>query len=503
MSLVKRHKERVEKIRSGLLSIEYPDMSKFENLISGKIKIALLSELSHGKSTFLNALVFKDNILENRLGETTANIFVIEYKRNADISKQREYVKKVNDFANENIDKLEDIETKLYANNKVYKDFIFYDTPGFNSNNEDKQMQNMIDISVNQSDMVILILDISKGVTKAELEQLKKLKNQTLIVILNKIDTIDESEDVISLEKSIRKEINKIIKRDFSMFNLSSKSALAGYVTDNKLKIEKSKFEIFEKDFLDLLLQLREQPKDEIVNSYEILIDEYKKAKRIYSQTVYDFNSKILREIDKTKYTKKELHFNDLKLEIDSFPYYFEYPSKWNGGFDVDSFRAAMTKLEDGIEKFLKPLNELSDDMNKLDDKSDQMNEELEIIEKVQNSNNKTSLSLELFDKADNINEDIYDDLLSMISTLAWDESIKLFFLNAKTSSIAAEIGSIKGLLGSVMVELYVILIKEKEKGWLDTGSDEVKDELKEAYSKNMKIIESVELGLKELNKKL
>ena len=43
------------------------------------VKISLLSEISSGKSTFLNALVFDKPILESKIGETTTKLFHIKY----------------------------------------------------------------------------------------------------------------------------------------------------------------------------------------------------------------------------------------------------------------------------------------------------------------------------------------------------------------------------------------------------------------------------------------
>ncbi|MEM4398004.1 MAG: dynamin family protein, partial [Candidatus Woesearchaeota archaeon] len=44
-----------------------------------KVKISVLAEVSNGKSTLLNSLLFKKKILDARIGETTAKLYYIRY----------------------------------------------------------------------------------------------------------------------------------------------------------------------------------------------------------------------------------------------------------------------------------------------------------------------------------------------------------------------------------------------------------------------------------------
>lgn len=54
-------------------------LSSYKNEFNKNIKFSVLSMFSNGKSTFLNALLFEEEILPTGMGETTRGAFQIYY----------------------------------------------------------------------------------------------------------------------------------------------------------------------------------------------------------------------------------------------------------------------------------------------------------------------------------------------------------------------------------------------------------------------------------------
>ncbi|MDF1882618.1 dynamin family protein [Sulfurimonas sp. SAG-AH-194-C21] len=264
------------------------DIAELENLklwMNLPLYISVIAEVSRGKSTFLNALLFKELMLECRNGETTANVFMIGYEKHFDHKAQREYIKKINCNSIEDIDNLEDVGIVINSNNSKYTKDIFCDTPGFNTSNED-HMQTMINEFLPISSCVIFIIDISKGITKEELKQLKNVKEQgveDVIIVANKFDMVrDEFQNEKDIDfhlKKIEQEISKVISLNNPIFYVASKEALAGYITKNKEKIANSRFPIFETFFVHQLKKIREKKVEDISRVVMLYNDENMKNK--------------------------------------------------------------------------------------------------------------------------------------------------------------------------------------------------------------------------------
>ncbi|MGL5254268.1 MAG: dynamin family protein [Brevinema sp.] len=192
------------------------------------IRVPVVAEMSSGKSTFLNALLFGESLLDAAIGETTAKAFKIVYGERlavrfagqeticVSLDEMKEEIKRINIVARAQIDGVtlikEDgsevpLETPDNKNNQevllvelqipndlLKNDLIIYDTPGFGSINE-KEMLKVLNTVLPVADGIIWLLDIAQGMKKADIEMLAKLfegdnRPSRWFVIYTKLDTV-------------------------------------------------------------------------------------------------------------------------------------------------------------------------------------------------------------------------------------------------------------------------------------------------------------------------
>ena len=272
------------------------------------INISIVSEVSSGKSTFLNALVFSEPILESRLGETTAKIFKIKYgekfsidgKVKSSLRELKEEISRANQKAIEKSNETKRIQDKLSVislpNTHLKKGIELYDTPGFATINE-KSMLDIIKQSISQSDATILLLDISQGVKESERLFIKNILyniNPTKrFIVLNKYDSIFSEDDLLlkskeEIDKEIKnliESVNKTLKHlqkesdaPIITYHLSAKKALVAKFTENKEKLKESRFTEFEDSFWSKMVLAKDGLFEEHTQLFIELKEETKKA---------------------------------------------------------------------------------------------------------------------------------------------------------------------------------------------------------------------------------
>lgn len=299
-----------------------------DKLNSNTINISVVAEVSSGKSTFLNALVFGKKILDAKMGETTAKVFKISYGENQDSSLLKKQIISINSKAKNNISNknfsiedinIEDYIVELKSDNKnLKKGIVLYDTPGFGTLNE-KVMSKLIKEAVNRSDAVILLLDISKGLKKDESkfvkEALSYIKENKRFIVLNKFDaSIDEDED----EDEIQDQINNVIEKtkedllalsldkdktilDKQTYYLSALKALAGKSKNDQDKLEYSRFGIFENSFWERIVEAKKETFFDSVNILKneiLLIIQATNEIIIDSSKIIDQTNSLVKNID-------------------------------------------------------------------------------------------------------------------------------------------------------------------------------------------------------------
>ncbi len=273
------------------------------------IKISVFSEVSSGKSTFLNTLVFNKSILESKIGETTAKIFHIKYGDKYSINGiEKETLLEVKEQIaienRQNLDKmiknqsLTETQSIITLPHKNLKQGIeLYDTPGFASIKE-KKILTMLKEVVSKSDASILLLDISQGIKESERLFIKKIlhniQTNKRFIVLNKYDSIVSEDDlIIKSKEEIEEEIKTLItdiestlqmlqdnsRQQINSFYLSAKKALVGKMQKDTHRLEQSRFPIFEEVFWKRVIEA----KDEV---FEENIKAFKRAKYNFKETL-------------------------------------------------------------------------------------------------------------------------------------------------------------------------------------------------------------------------
>jgi len=263
------------------------------------INIAVVAEVSSGKSTFLNALVFNEPILESKIGETTAKVFHIKYGEHYSVNGKvlhdakflKEEISKQNKENLKSISSSEDLKniesTITLPNENLKKGIELYDTPGFGTVNE-KIMNILLKDAISQSDGVILLLDIAQGLKKNERsfvkDMLDKIPANKRFIVLNKYDSvIDEDDFDLKTKEEIEAEIESVIvqvkntlkslqedkSEELTTYYLSAKKGLiAKFKCDND-KLKESRFDIFEGEFWTRVVEAKQEVFNDIAHNYK------------------------------------------------------------------------------------------------------------------------------------------------------------------------------------------------------------------------------------------
>ena len=270
------------------------------------INISILSEVSSGKSTFLNALVFGEPILESTIGETTAKIFNIKYDKKFSINgvekesllEIKEQIDLENHKILENITQNRDTpplqSTITLPNRHLKKGIELYDTPGFSTMNENYIIP-LLRETISKSDATILLLDISQGIKKSEYnfikDMLPRIQINKRFIVLNKYDTlINEDNLILKSKEQIESEISNLIDniesklqqiqgestQKIETYHLSAKKALVSKMQKDPVKFSESRFGIFEKDFWNRVVNAKDEVFEDNVNTFEAVKKELK-----------------------------------------------------------------------------------------------------------------------------------------------------------------------------------------------------------------------------------
>ena len=276
-----------------------------EKFKSPNVVVSVVAEVSNGKSTFLNSLIFKNNVLHSGLGAVTATIFKIKYDEsysfNSSYLKQKfqsieelqEAVKQYNKKIREKVDNDEKVEieevTITLPDENLKQGIVLYDTPGFGALDE-AQILPILKQAVSKSDAVIMLLDISQGLKKGEKEfvknVLKSIPAKKRYIVLNKMDSVvDEDDFDLMDEKEIKQQIEKVTndtlnelsklsnidKKEIRHYKVSAKKALVGYVKNKEEALKESNFIEFENDFWHKVISEKEEVFNERIDSFNEL----------------------------------------------------------------------------------------------------------------------------------------------------------------------------------------------------------------------------------------
>ena len=307
------------------------------------IKISIFSEVSSGKSTFLNTLVFNQPILESKIGETTAKIFHIKYGDSYTINgiekeslleiKEQIATENHNNLdkmrENQNLTETQSIITLPHENLK--KGIELYDTPGFASIKE-KKILRMLKEVVSKSDATILLLDISQGIKESERLFIKKIlhniQTNKRFIVLNKHDTIVNEDDLaIKSKEEINQEISMLIEemehtlqmlqkdstQKINSFYLSAKKALVGKIQNDSTKLEESRFPIFEEMFWKRVTDAKDEVFEENIQAFDRVKESFKEMLKKQKETLQKNRNSLKLELASSMNIKRKI----LTLERD------------------------------------------------------------------------------------------------------------------------------------------------------------------------------------------
>ena len=291
------------------------------------IKISVFSEVSSGKSTFLNTLVFNKPILESKIGETTAKIFHIKYGEKYTINGiEKESLLEIKEqialenrqnldrmIENKSLTETQSVITLPHENLK--QGIELYDTPGFASIKE-KKILTMLKEVVSTSDASILLLDISQGIKESERLFIKKIlhniQTNKRFIVLNKYDSIINEDDlIIKSKEEINQEIKMLIAdienslqmlqydstKKINSFYLSAKKALVGKIQNDTHKLEQSRFPLFEDVFWKRVIEAKDEVFIENIKAFNRVRYNFKeilkKEREILQKKEYELERKL------------------------------------------------------------------------------------------------------------------------------------------------------------------------------------------------------------------
>ncbi|MGI0439061.1 dynamin family protein [Helicobacter himalayensis] len=181
-------------------------LARLQAKVDSKLKIAVIGQFSSGKSTFLNALLGEE-FLPSGIIPLTSKVCEIGYGKHLCL----EILYKDGSNAFESLEVLEQISPqenekiasyKVFAPLEILKEMSFFDTPGFNSQNQnDTDTTNALLEEVDGVIWLSLIDNVGKLSEKEILNTHIKKYNTKALCVLNQKDRLkNESEVQVSLE---------------------------------------------------------------------------------------------------------------------------------------------------------------------------------------------------------------------------------------------------------------------------------------------------------------
>ncbi len=453
----KLKKSDIFPIDYGKSSITIEDIDKkIEELNNEKFYVSVTGQINSGKSTFINALIFEDDVLPMSITPHTAKITIIEYGKEPKIEitfyNEQEWEllkqnKKFIQFIEEDIkhsileggiseedvikknlktitDKIENLDkyvarrgiytpfvklVKVYYPSEILKDLIIVDTPGVNDPNpvRDRVAKDW----VKKSNANIYVMYAGQPFSQADIEFLDKymlsIGVEQNILVVNKIDSLEKEEE-------IKEWINTLLNnKDFSLRVKTSKENIV-YISALSALIDK----IFQKKgevpeyLMEKGLMLEEkgylEPEKYNLESVKKLIE-----KNLYQEKanfVIKSHKNFIEGILKRKIKNLEIEIEFLQRKIDDLS-------------DNIDLQAKKEELED-TKKYLK--NRIDKIKNACENKllRDILNE---INKKITNEKNRTIKNIDKyeFEKINGIFFDIYNEFTDEFANSFLYEKIK------------------------------------------------------------------------------
>ena len=217
----------------GMILAKFNANIEDQNILSESIKkiddlflLVIVGEFNSGKSAFINALL-GEKFLEEGVTPTTTSLNILRFG---------ETHERVINSVNEHI---------IYLPVSWLAEISIVDTPGTNAIIRDHEK--ITSQFIPQSDLVLFITSTDRPFTESERIFLESIQDwgKKIIVIINKIDILDNKMDLEKIEAFVRDNSHKLLGITPELFPVSSKDALAGKLGDQE-KWDSSKFKKLE-----------------------------------------------------------------------------------------------------------------------------------------------------------------------------------------------------------------------------------------------------------------
>lgn len=218
----------------GIILAKFNANLEDQNILSESIKkiddlflLVVVGEFNSGKSAFINALL-GEKLLEEGVTPTTTHLNILRYgeTQEREINSEKEHI--------------------IYLPIRWLAEISIVDTPGTNAIIRDHEK--ITAQFVPQSDLVLFITSADRPFTESERIFLDSIQDwgKKIVVIINKIDILNNEADLKKIEAFVRENSNKLLGITPELFPVSARDALAGKLGDRE-KWVSSNFEILEK----------------------------------------------------------------------------------------------------------------------------------------------------------------------------------------------------------------------------------------------------------------
>lgn len=180
--------------------------------------IAVVGRINKGKSTLINALLGDSRLLPTDMEICTHKLTFVQYGDNDRVEIIYDDLTRIE---NEDISMLKTIQNdntypirriNVFRNNMFLQNhnLVFIDTPGDDVENEEDDITRAA--GIRYADGIIFVLaETTLGNTERQLLRSLTDQNNKIIIVLNKIDLIENSTDLSKLEEEIRHDIDRIV----------------------------------------------------------------------------------------------------------------------------------------------------------------------------------------------------------------------------------------------------------------------------------------------------
>ena len=196
--------------------------------LEDKFLIVIVGEFNAGKSSFVNVLL-NTELLEEGVTPTTANIQVIRYGENTQVSL------------------IEDWGVSIQMPSPLLDSISFVDTPGTNTIIAEHEI--LTNWFLPKADLVIFLSSADRPYSESENKFLLNIKEwgKKIIIVLNKIDLMQTQQEIERVINFVKENADRQLKSDVPVFAVSSKIAKQARKEASEVLWSESGFNLLEK----------------------------------------------------------------------------------------------------------------------------------------------------------------------------------------------------------------------------------------------------------------